>query len=61
MVIDFPWINDVFADLLTNTSDNIQVPFGIFYTNMGVFGTFLLGLTIYAFFYLVGRTYFSGN
>lgn len=61
MVIDFPWINDFFANMFTNMSDNINVPFALFYSNMGIFGTFLLGLIAYLLLYLIGKAYFSGS
>jgi hypothetical protein len=59
MITDFPWLNNILSNLFVNKSDDIAIPFSLFYNSMGIFGTFLLGLAAYLFFYLVGLAYFS--
>lgn len=47
MTVDFYWLNDVIASQVTNLSDKVAVPFGLFFHNMSIGGTFLLGLGVY--------------
>ena len=47
MVIDFPWLNSFFANSLTDLSDTVEVPFGLFFQNMSIAGTFFLGFSVY--------------
>ena len=57
MIVDFYWLNSFIAETLTNLSDNVVVPFGLFFENTSIAGTFLLGLSIYIFLALFVKAY----
>jgi len=61
MATDIPWTNSLLAGLITNQSDDIATPFGLFYDNMGICATFLVPLAAYLFLYLIGIAYFSDD
>ena len=58
MVVDIPWLNDFIANALTDESDHVQVPYGLFFSNMSIAGTFVLGLAAYIVLALIGHAYF---
>lgn len=58
MYIDFPWLNSLLATTLTNESDHVEVPFGLFFQNMSIAGTFLLGFGAYITLVLLVHAYF---
>jgi hypothetical protein len=58
MVVDFPWLNSVFATKLMDASDSVQIPFGLFFQNMSFAGTFLLGFIVYVTLNLIVQAYF---
>ncbi len=58
MVVDLPWLNSMFASQLTDVSDHVQVPFGLFFQNMSIAGTFLLGFIAYLTLVLIVQAYF---
>lgn len=47
MIVDIHWLNSVIAAELTDLSDKVAVPFGLFFDNMSIAGTYLLGLCGY--------------
>lgn len=47
MIVDIYWLNSVIAAELTDLSDKVAVPFGLFFDNMSFGGTYLLGLSGY--------------
>ncbi len=47
MVVDFPWLNSIIANSLTDLSDTVEVPFGLFFQNMNIAGTYLLAFLLY--------------
>jgi hypothetical protein len=57
MIVDFYWLNSFIAETLTNLSDNVVVPFGLFFENTSIAGTFLLGLSVYIFLALLVKAY----
>ncbi len=58
MIVDFPWLNNQISTVLTDLSDNVQVPFGTFFQNMSLAGTFLLGLGVYILSVILVQIYF---
>jgi hypothetical protein len=61
MVVDFPWWNDVMADLFTDTSDIVAVPFGLFYQNMNIAATFLVGLAVCGVLAILVNVYYASD
>ena len=47
-LLDFPWLNGVFAESLTDTSDTAPPGFLTFYTNVNLASTYLLAFCIFA-------------
>ena len=58
MIVDFPWLNSRLAHALTDLSDAVQVPFGLFFENMSIAGTYLVGFSVYLSLVLSVRAYF---
>lgn len=62
MIVDFPWANSIIASELTDLSDKVPVPFGLFFKNMSIAGTFLLGISVYIILLLIGQAvYYMKN
>lgn len=58
MIVDIYWLNSVIAENVTDLSDKVAVPFGLFFDNMSIAGTFLLGLGGYILLALIVQAYF---
>lgn len=54
MGADFPWINSIIGQVITNTSDISATPYLLFYINMNPASTYLLALLIYGVLLLIG-------
>ena len=48
----------MFATVLTDESDHVEVPFGLFFQNLSIAGTFLLGFIVYVTLVLIVQAYF---
>ena len=44
MVADFPWTNSIFGSLLSLGSDQSAIPYRLFFVNMNIASTYLLGM-----------------
>ena len=58
MIVDIHWLNSVISAELTDLSDKVAVPFGLFFDNMSIAGTYLLGLGGYIFLMFIVQIWF---
>lgn len=45
---DFPWLNQVFGNILADTSNKMPEPFSLFFSNLHIGSTYLLALIVIA-------------
>ena len=59
MSVDLPWANKLIAEKLVDLSDIVENPFGLFFNNLSIAGTFLVGLGAYILLKIFGFVFFS--
>ena len=59
MSVDLPWANKLIAEKLVDLSDIVENPFGLFFNNLSIAGTFLVGLGAYILLKIFGFVFLS--
>jgi hypothetical protein len=59
MVLDFPWLNDFFANYMSVLTDVTPSTYFMYYSSMSIASTYLLALIIVFFVYMIFYLYFK--
>jgi hypothetical protein len=59
MLLDFPWLNELFSYYLSVPTDITPAPYQMYYPNMNLASTFLMALAIIFFIYIIFYAYFK--
>ena len=59
MSVDLPWANKLIAEKLVSLNDVVMTPFSMFFNNLSIAGTFLVGLAAYITLKILGFFIFS--